>query len=45
MVWCAIEAAVRNGLVVKGELVAVLAGAPDQSGGGATDVLRLVRIK
>ena len=44
MVWCAIEAAVRSGLVVAGELVAVLAGAPDQSGGGATDVLRLVRV-
>jgi len=45
MVWCAVEAAVAGGLVTKGELVAVLAGAPDQSGGGATDVLRLVRIK
>lgn len=45
MVWCAVEAAVAGGLVTKGELVAVLAGAPDLSGGGATDVLRLVRIK
>jgi pyruvate kinase len=45
MVWCAVEAAVKGGLVTQGELVAVLAGAPDQSGGGATDVLRVVRIK
>ena len=45
MVWCAIEAAVRSGSVVQGQLVAVLAGAPDQSGDGATDVLRLVRVK
>jgi pyruvate kinase len=45
MVWCAVEAAVRNNHVTSGELVAVLAGAPDQSGGGATDVLRLVRVQ
>lgn len=43
MVWCAVEAAVKSGEVQQGQLVAVLAGAPDQSGGGATDVLRLVR--
>ncbi len=44
MVWCAVEAAVKSGSVQAGQLVAVLAGAPDQSGGGATDVLRLVRV-
>jgi pyruvate kinase len=44
MVWCAVEAAVKSGAVKAGQLVAVLAGAPDQSGGGATDVLRLVRV-
>jgi pyruvate kinase len=45
MVWCAVEAAVKSGIVGPGHLVAVLAGAPDLSGDGATDVLRLVRIK
>ena len=45
MVWFAIEAALRSGIVRQGQLVAVLAGAPDQSGDGATDVLRLVRVK
>jgi len=45
MVWCAVEAAVRSGVVTSGQLVAVLAGAPDQSGGGATDVLRLVHLR
>jgi pyruvate kinase len=44
MVWCAVEAVVRAGHVRRGDLVAVLAGAPDLSGGGATDVLRIVRI-
>ena len=45
MVWCAVEAGVAAGIVKPGQLVAVLAGAPDQSGGGATDVLRLVRTR
>ena len=44
MVWCAVEAAVREGYVKKDDLVAVLAGAPDRGQGGATDVLRVVRI-
>jgi pyruvate kinase len=44
MVWCALEAVERAGHVHKGDMVAVLAGAPDLSGGGATDVLRIVRI-
>ncbi len=44
MVWFAVEAAVRNGLVSDGDIVAVLAGAPDRPSGAATDVLRLVRV-
>ena len=43
LVWCAVEAAVRAGLVHHGEIVAVLAGAPDRAQ-AATDVLRLVRV-
>ncbi len=43
MVWCATEAAVRQGLVQHGHTIVVLAGAPD-SEVGATDVLRLVRV-
>ena len=44
LVWCAVEAAVRAGLVHHGEIVAVLAGAPDRAQ-AATDVLRLVRVE
>ncbi len=44
MVWCAVEAVEQAGHVHKGDTVAVLAGAPDLSGGGATDVLRIVRV-
>jgi pyruvate kinase len=44
MVWCAVEASVREGFVGAGDLVAVLAGAPDRGQGGATDVLRVVSI-
>jgi pyruvate kinase len=44
MVRSAIDAVVGAGHVTPGDLVAVLAGAPDLSGGGATDVLRIVRI-
>jgi pyruvate kinase len=43
LVWCVVEAVVRAGHVRSGDLVAVLAGAPDQVD-GATDVLRVVRI-
>jgi pyruvate kinase len=43
LVWCVVEAVVRAGHVRTGDLVAVLAGAPDQAD-GATDVLRIVRI-
>jgi pyruvate kinase len=43
MVWCVVEAAVRDGLVRHGESIAVLAGAPDASP-GRTDVLRIVGV-
>ena len=45
MVWFAIETAVRNSLVKTGDIVAVLAGAPDNRSDGETDVLRLVRVR
>jgi pyruvate kinase len=44
MVWFAVETVERAGYVHKDDLLAVLAGAPDLSGGGATDVLRIVRV-
>jgi pyruvate kinase len=44
LVWCVIEAAVTAGHVGVGDVVAVLAGAPDQMD-GATDVLRIVRVR
>ncbi|HET6832494.1 MAG TPA: pyruvate kinase [Acidimicrobiales bacterium] len=43
MVWCVVEAAVRDGLVRHGDSIAVLAGAPDTSP-GRTDVLRVVAV-
>jgi pyruvate kinase len=43
MVWCVVEAAVREGLVRHGHSIAVLAGAPDTSP-GRTDVLRVVAV-
>ncbi len=43
MVWCVIEAATGSGLLATGDLVAVLAGAPD-SVDHTTDVLRIVRL-
>ena len=45
LVWFAIESAVRHELVAPGDVVVVLAGAPDRPGGAATDVLRLVRVE
>ncbi|MCU1392920.1 MAG: pyk [Ilumatobacteraceae bacterium] len=45
LVWFAIESAVRQGLIDTGDVVAVLAGAPDRASGAATDVLRLVRVE
>jgi pyruvate kinase len=44
VVWFAVQAAVASELVQLGELVVVLAGAPD-SDEGATDVMRIVRLK
>ncbi|HET6664913.1 MAG TPA: pyruvate kinase [Acidimicrobiales bacterium] len=43
MVWCVVEAAVREEMVRHGESIAVLAGAPDTSP-GRTDVLRVVAV-
>jgi len=43
MVWCVVEATVREGLVHHGDSIAVLAGAPD-AGPGRTDVLRVVTV-
>jgi pyruvate kinase len=43
MVWCVVEAAVREGMARHGESIAVLAGAPDTSP-GRTDVLRVVAV-
>ena len=44
LVWFAVERAVEQGRVTHGELVLVLAGAPDRGTGAATDVLRVVRV-
>jgi pyruvate kinase len=43
LVWCVVEATVAAGHVHEGDVVAVLAGAPDQPD-GATNVLRIVRV-
>lgn len=43
-VWFAVEGAVAEGMVDHGDIVLVLAGAPDHSSGAATDVLRVVRV-
>ena len=43
LVWCVVEATVAAGHVHEGDVIAVLAGAPDQHD-GATDVLRIVRV-
>ena len=45
MVWYAVETAVNHGFVEHGDLVLVLAGAPDQHIGAATDVLRVVQVQ
>ena len=45
MVWFAVETAVERGIVRRGSTVLVLAGAPDQPSGAATDVLRIVRVR
>ena len=45
MVWFAVETAVQHGFVQHGDIVLVLAGAPDRQSGAATDVLRVVRVE
>jgi pyruvate kinase len=47
MVWFAVETALQAGMVRAGDVVLVLAGAPDRPrvGGAATDVLRIVRVE
>ncbi|MEO5723141.1 MAG: pyruvate kinase [Ilumatobacteraceae bacterium] len=42
MVWFAVETAVLNGHIHSGQVVLVLAGAPDRPSGASTDVLRIV---
>ena len=44
LVWCVVEATVAAGHVHSGDVVAVLAGAPDRHD-AATDVLRIVRVE
>ncbi len=44
LVWFAVEAAVRAGHIHHGQVVLVLAGAPDRTSGASTDVLRIVRV-
>jgi pyruvate kinase len=44
LVWFAVERAVQEGLIVAGQVVLVLAGAPDNASGASTDVLRIVRV-
>lgn len=44
VVWHTVEKAVQQGLLVTGQHVLVLAGAPDRPSDAATDVLRIVKI-
>jgi pyruvate kinase len=44
LVWYAVESAVSHGLASAGQIVLVLAGAPDRASGASTDVLRIVRV-
>lgn len=45
MVWLAVETAVRTGCVTSGDIVVVLAGAPDRSAAAAADVMRIVEVR
>ena len=45
MVWFAVETALRRRLIDHGDIVLVLAGAPDRVSGAATDVLRVVQVE
>ena len=42
--WYAVETAVQQGLIQRGETVIVLAGSPDRPEGTAADVLRIVQV-
>ena len=44
LVWFAVETAVLGGLLHSGDVVLVLAGAPDRPSGASTDVLRIVTV-
>lgn len=44
MAWFAVETCVHHGLIRHGDIVLVLAGAPDRHSDAATDVLRVVRV-
>jgi len=44
MVWFAVETAVQHDLIEHGDIVLVLAGAPDRHSAASTDVLRVVRV-
>jgi pyruvate kinase len=44
MVWFAVETALHHGFIEHGDIVLVLAGAPDLQGSAATDVLRVVQV-
>ena len=44
IVWFAVESSLKHGFVMSGDVVAVLAGAPD-TGEAITDVLRLVTVR
>lgn len=44
MVWFAVETALQHGFIDHGDIVLVLAGAPDLQGSATTDVMRVVRV-
>ena len=44
LVWFAVQKACDQGKIVAGDIVLVLAGAPDRQSSAATDVLRIVRV-
>ncbi len=44
MVWFAVETAVRGGRIAVGDIVLVLAGAPDRTSSAAADVMRIVEV-
>ena len=44
MVWFAVETALHHGFIEHGDIVLVLAGAPDRQASASTDVLRVVQV-